>query len=401
MPGYRFSLWSLAPLSLLLILAACDNPRTRGWEVMASVIQPAPERPELPVFLNWLSREEIKQYCGYLSGLNTRNADSALAVFRKSNPPRLDFAGALDVMRSTEGTNRAVDAFRHDPVGVARLCDAALPGLRPLISADAIATWEKLPDKPVIISPPFPEDSKSNHSQWIIVLHPDHLTNPEAGTSYSLRDRPERGEIPIGITVPDAVASHGCPAEPSQKYPTPANRPVEITAFYYKQLCQPDEIAAASAAAGTGAHKGDFAVLVGFHLSRKERGNWLWLTAWWSLQPEGEFGRGRPRNLKGAGGQPEAWRNYVIDATDDYTGIIYNPLIQREQAALKSNCMACHQRAHYGNFEQSYDRTLLTSDQIKANGNTLLDFVFFPVVLEQDGFFNRDMKSSGLGIGLR
>jgi hypothetical protein len=378
-----------------LLSSGCAAPRDNGWRVLASAIASAPGRPDLPVFLNWLSRDDAEQYCGYVSGSNAQNLDAAFGVMRNSTPAMSVFTNSRDSSPDVpSGSFKPLDEFRYNPLAVGRLCQPTLPGLLPLINPGAIASFQKsTAPKPVMISPPFPEGSMTAHSKWIIVQHPDHQQDPSAGTAYTLIDRPDRAHpvrnVPIVITIPPAIKGQGCAAAPGIKVPSshgqtvPPPAKVAITNFYYRQLCSQQEVNAANGAhPSSAAQLGDFAVLAAFHLGSKEDNKWLWVTAWWSLTPDDEFGQYRPQNLGGAGANPSAWRHFVMDATDTYVPIIFNPLIQGS-AEYTSNCMACHQRAHFPDFDQTFDRTLLPDSDFLKQRETLTDFVFFPVVLEQ------------------
>src|SRR5262249_12531451 len=57
---------------------------------------------------------------------------------------------------------------------------------------------------------------------------------------------------------------------------------------------------------------GDFAILVGLHVSTKELDDWTWSTFWWHDKPDvGPFAKGRPPAL----GKP--WSNYLMDVAFD------------------------------------------------------------------------------------
>ena len=108
--------------------------------------------------------------------------------------------------------------------------------------------------------------------------------------------------------------------------------------------------------------------LTGLHLMTKELDHWLWITLWWSADPDLDFGADRPAHIAAL---PGPWRNYkmcVVTAFRDddldpaggarapslaaalaqvHTGggasWCSNPYIELGHGNGQSNCVGCHQ----------------------------------------------------------
>lgn len=124
--------------------------------------------------------------------------------------------------------------------------------------------------------------------------------------------------------------------------------------------------------------------LTGLHIMTKELRHWMWITLWWSDEPDSDFGADRPSSFDEL---PSAWSNYkmcvVVDyeesdpnvlqrfedypslqnalaATDPEVGAptwCSNPYIEHGQGNARTNCIGCHQHAGT-NYEESSDGDL-------------------------------------------
>ncbi len=112
-------------------------------------------------------------------------------------------------------------------------------------------------------------------------------------------------------------------------------------------------------------------VLGGIHIVSKELDDWLWISAWWSADPDQDFGEDRPDFVKDLGAP---WNQYKICAVSSFTqdpselkilardhpslaaayravldesGASWcsNPYIEKGQHNHKTNCIGCHQFA--------------------------------------------------------
>jgi hypothetical protein len=136
---------------------------------------------------------------------------------------------------------------------------------------------------------------------------------------------------------------------------------VPLSRFYAVQMTQ-EEVDAANAsfqmgsvardALGRDLQAGDWAVLVGMHVTTKEIPDWVWATFFWHDHPErGPKAMDRTASVKGV------WRNYLMDTSYDVNvprqddgspHIAYNPWLEaRFPDGPLSNCMACHRRSSW------------------------------------------------------
>ncbi|MBC7530128.1 MAG: hypothetical protein H7318_01025 [Oligoflexus sp.] len=121
----------------------------------------------------------------------------------------------------------------------------------------------------------------------------------------------------------------------------------------------------------TATNAGRSFVLGGMHIMSKELDDWLWITAWWSADPDHDFGEDRPDFVQKLGAP---WNQYKICAVSSYTqnraeldamekdhptlaaayravldetGASWcsNPYIEKGAHNHKTNCIGCHQFA--------------------------------------------------------
>ncbi|RZA26208.1 MAG: hypothetical protein EOP10_04345 [Proteobacteria bacterium] len=112
-------------------------------------------------------------------------------------------------------------------------------------------------------------------------------------------------------------------------------------------------------------------VLGGMHIVSKEFEDWIWVSAWWSADPNSDFGEDRPQFIQKLGAP---WNQYKICAVSRYvqspadldelaktypslakayrsvlndSGASWcsNPYIERGRANQRTNCIGCHQFA--------------------------------------------------------
>ena len=111
---------------------------------------------------------------------------------------------------------------------------------------------------------------------------------------------------------------------------------------------------------------GNYALLVGMHVTGKEITNWTWQTYWWSPQADNPpYGMDRPSTI------PSPWNNYVMRATysmmippnnrEGEAIVSFNPYIETrlnfpftpngkdtlQCFGAYSNCLSCHSMAVY------------------------------------------------------
>ena len=111
--------------------------------------------------------------------------------------------------------------------------------------------------------------------------------------------------------------------------------------------------------------------LTGMHIMTKELRHWLWISLWWSNDPEEDFGADRPDDVQGV------WRNYKMCVVTMYNEVdqdpaayltdptkaslanalkavhkasgdhswCSNPFIEFGHGNARTNCIGCHQHA--------------------------------------------------------
>ena len=122
--------------------------------------------------------------------------------------------------------------------------------------------------------------------------------------------------------------------------------------------------------------------LTGLHIMSKESKDWVWITLWWSDNPDEDFGADRPESLNGV------WSNYKMCVVTDFSDSAQdqdelkqkyptlasalaatkdgknqswcsNPYLEKGKNNQKTNCIGCHQ----------YAGTSELSDQIPSSAS--------------------------------
>ncbi|MGC2494112.1 hypothetical protein [Candidatus Binatus sp.] len=236
----------------------------------------------------------------------------------------------------------------------------------------------------------FPNSAVSLKTVWWIVKKSgltatpvwDPELNPQIanGNDYPTWKRvvavdPSRDEIPAGETATVNLLGRSFAG----------SSVVPLAHFYHFQISQSeiDSVHASPAPNAQDAEIGDYAVLVLLHCTTKEIPQWVWATFWWHDKPDaGAFAADRPAAVTGP------WRNYLMNTTysmdqpkepDGSPPICFNPWLEaRFRNGVKSNCMACHQKAVWptdGNFTPITRGSLQPADPIFVN-KMKLDFLW-------------------------
>jgi hypothetical protein len=134
-------------------------------------------------------------------------------------------------------------------------------------------------------------------------------------------------------------------------------------------------------------------VLAGMHIVTKDLDDWLWITAFWSADPDSDFGSDRPEAVKSLGAP---WNQYKICAVSSYTqdpqtieglaakfpdladayraaldqrgGASWcsNPYIEQGAHNNRTNCIGCHQ---FAGTQIQQDKILADSLQFPLQGS--------------------------------
>lgn len=200
--------------------------------------------------------------------------------------------------------------------------------------------------------PAFPRDAITLKPVWY-AIHRDRVTalpvwdgaptRPDGDGNPTRTWAREVLVVPPGADGPDHNADDAA-----------GRRRVGLDAFVVRTLATDAEVVAARRAARDPTLAiGDLAVLVGMHVATKQIPDWVWITLWWHDRPDsGPYAAGRPARVRG----PAA--HYLMDvaysadtpaAADGGPHAAMNPWLEaRFPGGLRSNCVACHQRAALG-----------------------------------------------------
>jgi hypothetical protein len=80
--------------------------------------------------------------------------------------------------------------------------------------------------------------------------------------------------------------------------------------------------------------------LTGLHILTKDRKDWVWITLWWSPNPDEDFGADRPADLPNV--NSGAWKNYKMCVVVDYTEWDRDPTYGIQDESLRNAIMAAH-----------------------------------------------------------
>ncbi len=109
--------------------------------------------------------------------------------------------------------------------------------------------------------------------------------------------------------------------------------------------------------------------LAGLHLMTKELDHWLWVTLFWSADPDADLGADRPDAVAALAGP---WKSYkMCTATgfaeaDGSPSWCSNPYVEEGHGNASSNCIGCHQHGGTGTESQ------MILDEMPAFGRTAI-----------------------------
>jgi hypothetical protein len=126
---------------------------------------------------------------------------------------------------------------------------------------------------------------------------------------------------------------------------------------------------------------GQYAVLVGLHVTTKEIPDWVWLTIWWHDQPNsGPYAANRPASLEAP------WTNYLMDTTmsavtphesDDQPKICFNPWLEGQLTyGLTGNCINCHRKASFPITDGDRSNVTRGNHSVRNSCAVSLDFLW-------------------------
>ncbi|WP_394840652.1 hypothetical protein LZC95_26490 [Pendulispora brunnea] len=134
--------------------------------------------------------------------------------------------------------------------------------------------------------------------------------------------------------------------------------------------------------------------LTGMHLMTKELREWLWITVWWSAEPDTDFGEDRPESITKLGGPWSHYKMCVVTSYDEhdadprggFKGSLgdalaavhggkgaptwcSNPYIEKGAHNAQTNCVGCHQHA---GTDQRSETILADPTKFPMSGRTKL-----------------------------
>jgi hypothetical protein len=108
--------------------------------------------------------------------------------------------------------------------------------------------------------------------------------------------------------------------------------------------------------------------MVALHIMTRELDHWLWVTLWWSPEPDGDFGADRPASITALGGPWGSYKMCTVAGFDEgdadpaggFDGSLgaslaavhagaggpswcSNPYLELGHGNAETNCVGCHQ----------------------------------------------------------
>jgi hypothetical protein len=139
----------------------------------------------------------------------------------------------------------------------------------------------------------------------------------------------------------------------------------------------------------------------GLHVMTKELDHWLWITLWWSKDPDSDFGADRPSAIASL---PGPWRNYKMCVTTAYvegdpdprggaggslgdalaavhTGAgtptwCSNPYLELGKGNAGTNCIGCHQHGGTALTPEAILATLPHNGSTRVRNNFFTDYLW-------------------------
>lgn len=345
--GFDFPAEETALLKLTE-LGNVPGMRAHAWMVFAGLTQPTNNGK--PIWTTWHYRDEV---------FGDQQPESEPKKFDK--PTQLELGHVLET--SLDTTTHALPAvnmyneaaYRHIRENKYHL----RASLQELITPQARAEIKPFPATSVVLKTfwwPVKKDQLTPLPVWD--RHP--LNPPEDGNGYTTFKRivavdPTRWDIPDDDTT-DTVRFNN-PTNAGEIISRPGSRVVSLERFFRFALTAGDAQEINHAINDQFKNwfereirEGDYAVLLGFHMTTREIPEWVWATYWWHDRPtDGPFAADRPDKVTGV------WRNYLMTVSysmetpkesDGTAHIAFNPYLEGPFAdGIVSNCMTCHRKA--------------------------------------------------------
>jgi hypothetical protein len=377
MPGFPFP---AATIDGWIASGKTTAMRQHGWGLWAGLTAITPQSAGLPIYETWYNNTEVQ---------NGPPNTNALRMLQSNGQPTHEFQfpeqfhhRRFHIRPLGLTTGAPVDI--HAQVLVTTMFNADYAQSvwshnyqNPATVWNLQANWGLRPVSQRMIQP-FTPPSISLKPAYEFVNGPHH-NNGLTTVKYWLGDLTAGPSNSTNPLYPDPTTWKQCVVVNTGTAPNPgnltcfgtttkANGMVSVNQFYNYQLTAQD---AQTVCTQLGVNPcdiqaGDYAILVGMHVSTKENSNWTWQSFWWNYdQP---FPYGAPPSTI-----PSPFNHYAMCTGYSMTENppnsprgtntqCYNPYLETGLPApvvgIKSNCMSCHMVASIGNNPNSLANAL-------------------------------------------
>ncbi len=367
-----------------------EKIRHHAWELWAALTAKSGQSvggQELPIWETWYSRTEVYDPAGPIALRRDRPRRRSLMVPKQIIHDR-PVAAQLATPTNEETAIRVLSGVKYDEIAarhvwshqynnpnqLTAINNSFGPGT-PIADRKIVA----FPHRAALLKPTYWIIKQSGQNQTLTLLPywpwpnetapqtTDYPTWPQSITwkTYAAVD-------PSGQKVGQTVQGQILLWDGTNKNQKPTNpynytaKVVGLDSFYHFTLTA-DDIAAINASntnqkiniiinTTTGEatpEAGDYAVLIGMHVTTKEIDDWTWQTFWWTPDPNANpLSRDQTKEVEGI------WKQFAMSPAyymveppaskspgQDLVG--YNPYLELDLAPIgqRSNCMSCHRAA--------------------------------------------------------
>lgn len=357
--------------------------RRHGWDLWAGLSAITSNTGGQPTYETWYNASQVQSGPQQANALavpqGSDHAEHQFAVPEQFHHRRFPgavhalVAGATDVHAQTLVTTKFNAEYAQSIWSNNYQTPATVWNLQ--------ASWGQRPVSQRIIQP-FTPPSISLKPTYQFVNGPNH-NNGLTTIKYWLGDLTTGPTNSSNPQYPDPTTWNQCVVVNTGSAPNPgnltcfgtntlANGMVPVSQFYNYQLSATE---AASACAQLNSPQtpmncdptngdirgGDYAILVGMHVSTKENANWTWQTFWWNYNQPFPYGA-PPSNVPAPFSSYAMCTGYsmTVNPPNSPSGVntqCYNPYLETGLPApihgIKSDCMSCHSVASIGNNPNS------------------------------------------------
>jgi hypothetical protein len=410
--------------------------RAIAWKVLAAMLRPikvavpssqiSPEQQTVPVWRTWYEHGEIlNMFDAAYYRLSDEQAKKRAPICES------DVAGAFkgllgrdlaDYGVSPEDFQTKLSQFRGHP-DVEGIPGTGFTMFSPAVAAHYLRNYKEIiecGEHPRLEAPP----SALTHSACMVSEFPNGLTKSAAYADKAIRDfshcqgpQDQFDERDLGMAVAikaswfpvrsdSKIAVFDTSAEGMKRYLNEGEFLPVDTKDANDAVFQ--DIYSVRTRANVNSDKTVDYGMAAAHFAIKQFPDWLWITLWWSPDPNSDFGEDRPDSIQGI------WRNYKMCVVADYQDTKYsmdeefrrkfpeltasldetfnnpntntanswcsNPYIERRRFNARTNCIGCHQHAGAGavadQIFQGDEANFPHSARSKVRNNFISDYLF-------------------------